>query len=212
MRKPYVLLLALTLILVACNGYMLFKGKGKSAPVKINSIIRLTDEGGNTFCSGTVVDDHTIITAFHCVVAGYYGPMPMIRTNIGIRGEEDVELRVKANVLGGSPQLDSAVLVGDFRAFKHMGYISDPERLVRIKQPKTEFTSCGYPMGGKLFCTKLIFQNTHEFAWEMAGVLIPGMSGGPTMFGDNLVAVNSAVSENNSLVNPIYNIAFKLLP
>ncbi len=174
---------------------------------RLNPIVRLVFNG-RTFCSGTVVDMHTIITAAHCVLS--YIPLvgPALNTDpIEIRASDNKPLGVYAVAINASGQMDQAVLKGDFPMFEPRGFIADPGKLTVVRQQKSNFVTCGYPLYGDLFCTVTIYDNVDDFYWAVKGVLLPGMSGGPTMLPDGtVIAINSAVESDRSLVSPIYNI------
>lgn len=177
-----------------------------SLPGKIGAIVRLV-KGDRTFCTGTVVSDHVIITAAHCVLTespfgAYASPEP-----IEIRGRDNTPVKAAGSVYYATPQMDQAILIGDFTKFEHKRIITNFTRLTEIGEEGRVLVSCGYPLMGDLVCTKLIFTKKHEFFWGVNGSLYPGMSGGPTMLTDgSVVAVNTAVTGDESIVSPIYNL------
>jgi len=187
-------------------------GKGLTTPpakvehTKYSSIVRLTQDG-RTFCSGTVISSTRIITAAHCVlIETPFGSMlnPM---SINIRPIHNQNLNVEAQTLTANPQMDTAILYGDFRAFENRPYIDDPETLTEIRKKETKFVSCGYPLNGNLYCSHQVFKRPYGFTWETDGVLLPGMSGGPAMLPDGtLIGVNVAVEGDKSLIAPLYNV------
>lgn len=210
MRKPYVLLLALSLVLIAANVYMLSTKKDALAQ-KRDYIVRLVSETGDTFCTGTVISDHTIVTAAHCIVVETsFGEM-LRSTTIGIRNDDNKDLGVIAMPASASVQMDTATLTGNFKAFKHANYITDVTKLMQVATPGAKLKACGYPLGGKLYCTTLLFKDIAVFQWSTKGALIPGMSGGPVFTEDivgnqTVVATNAAQFDNLALVSPIYNL------
>ncbi len=154
------------------------------------SIIRLVSEG-RTFCSGTVISDDLIITAAHCV---------LMETPIGLMSRGAIEIRPSDNqktgdsgaVIYATPQMDQAMLHGDFKNYKPRAFTTDPEKLSNIRLKHTKFISCGFPLNGDLYCNETTFDKPSDFYWDINGVLIPGMSGGPTFLTDGtLVAVNT---------------------
>lgn len=178
------------------------------APKKLDSIVRLTDNG-RTFCTGTVVNDTTIITAAHCVLTEtMFGNF--VRTEpIDIRTNDNTPLQVFAKPYYATTQMDHALLFGDFRRFEPKKYIANPSKLTKFKKKDLKFRSCGYPLGGDLYCSTTIFIKPYGFMFGVEGTLIPGMSGGPTMLEDGtMIAVNVAVNEDISIVSPIHNIDF----
>lgn len=182
--------------------------KKQAEPVDANlygSIIRLTHDG-RTFCSGTVIEHNLIVTAAHCVsISTPFGEL--INNNpIDIRPNSNEDLKVTAKALYVNPRMDYALLIGNFSGFKTRPYTTNPGKLEAFQVEGHSFTSCGYPLNGPLYCTSETFKRRDDFAWKVEGVLLPGMSGGPTMENGVVVAVNSAVSEGSSIVAPLYNI------
>lgn len=174
---------------------------------KLGSIVRLV-KNGQTFCSGTVINNHTILTAAHCVVEdGIFGVI-ITQDPIEIRADDNVSHNVFVTAFFASSQMDQALLTGNLKLFEERQYMSDPAELTAAKNgPNSTFISCGYPLGGDLYCSHMYYLHTYQFMWAVSGVLLPGMSGGPTMTPDGVVvATNCAVEGANSIVSPIYNI------
>lgn len=187
----------------------LFKAEVVPVSSKYGSIVRLVNEG-RTFCSGTVIQPNLIVTAAHCVLMDTpFGPM--------LR-EFEIEIRPNSNAITGaiahpvyvSVQMDQALLMGNFSMFDTRPYITNPSELTALRVAGKGFVSCGYPLAGNMFCTTTVFKHQDNFFWAVDGVLIPGMSGGPTMIGGVVIAVNTAVEKELSIVSPIYNITADL--
>lgn len=176
--------------------------------LKLGSIVRLV-RNGHTFCSGTVVSPHIIITAAHCVTVdmGPFG-VSMDTDPIEIRADDNVSRGVIAKAYFATAQMDQALLTGDFNLFEPRLCITDPTQLTAIKNTVgASFLSCGYPLGGDLYCAVTTFAKPELFFWAVNGTLYPGMSGGPTMTQDGaVVGVNCAVQGPFSLISPIYNL------
>lgn len=174
----------------------------------LDPIVRLVQDN-HTFCSGTVVNDTTIITAAHCLlVLTPMGGM-MNSAPIEIRTNENKPLGIWGSAYYATTQMDQGLVKGDFRKFDPKAYISDPEVLAKLRKRSPKFTSCGYPLGGNLFCTTIDYKGQFDFMWAGTGILLPGMSGGPSMLEDGtVVAVNVAVNGNEAFVSPIYNLDF----
>lgn len=174
-------------------------------PPGINFIVRLVIDGG-TICSGVVIDDTTIVTAAHCVLVStpfgaFVTPEP-----IEIRGPDNKPLQVYGKPHRVSPVLDRASLKGDFRKFRKAKVIEKIEDSNNIRRPGTRFIICGYPMGRNLFCSRGVYVNEDNFFMRIRGLLIPGMSGGPTMLEDGtVVATNTAVEGPYSIVAPLFD-------
>lgn len=175
---------------------------------KYDSIVRLVRDG-KTFCSGTVINAHTIVTAAHCILVptpfGYYVLYP---GPIEIRDKDDQPLGIIGQAYGASPQLDQGVLEGDFRNFRPRAFTADVKTLSSYRIPGAKFISCGYPQGAAFFCAEIQYSELSDFMWKTrGGTMLPGMSGGPVMLPDGtVIAVNVAVDGVKSVVSPIYNL------
>lgn len=171
---------------------------------KYGSIVRLTHDG-LTYCTGTVIQSNLIVTAAHCVlIETPFGAM--LGGTAEIRPGSNVKTGIFAKPVFANQQMDQALLTGDFSSFDTRDYISDPAELTKIRENNKKFISCGYPLAGDLYCSILIYDHPENFYWAVKGVLIPGMSGGPTMVNGVVVAVNTAVEGPNSIVSPLYNV------
>ncbi len=202
--------LGLIVLGIGVCGYYISTGASRkdiaTVPDKYGSIVRLTNDG-RTFCSGTVVSPSLIVTAAHCVLDETPFGLIMSSRHIEIRPRDNTDLHIDAEAIYASPQMDSAVLKGDFSEFNMRRLITDPSLLSSIRQNTTKFVSCGYPLGGDLFCNYTTNPYPDNFAWKVSGVLLPGMSGGPTMLEDgSVVGINIAVEGRHSIVSPTYNL------
>lgn len=181
-----------------------------SKPKKLNPIVRLT-EGGRTFCTGTVIDETTIVTASHCIVMQSFLGMMAVRPDVEIRADNNLPIGVHAKPGYITTQLDTAILKGNFELFEPKKHTSNINELLDLRKPGKEFLSCGYPLGGDLQCTKTIYVQPENFMNLVKGQLLPGMSGGPTMTTDGVVVgVNVAVTGEYSVISPIFNIDYNL--
>lgn len=200
-------LLTLCFVLLAVVGFIIASGTSsdKTKPEKLGSIVRLVINGV-TFCSGTVISEHTVLTAAHCVVSeDAPGPLGW-RQNIEIRPSDNSPLNIKATVYHVRHQFDQALLVGEFDKFYVRPFISGVKNLTILRKT-ANMTVCGYPLNGSLYCGTFYFKSLDNFFWKGTGLLLPGMSGGAVLDSDgNLLATNVAVTEQYSIVSPTYNI------
>lgn len=180
--------------------------------IKLGSIVRLVTKG-RTFCSGTVISEHTILTAAHCIsqqnpFSGNTQVLPIIE----IRPSNNEPVGVFAKVYNIRYQQDQALLRGDFSKFARRSYISDITTLTIIRG-KGSFTACGYPLGGDFYCSQFYYTEPDNFFWKGVGVLIPGMSGGPVLDENGaVVATNVAVTGKYSIISPTYGLYLDVVP
>lgn len=198
------------LALVILN-IVLFALEYKAKPVikksnKWPSIVRLT-QSGQTFCTGTVINKHTILTAAHCVVReGLLGP-EVLDGPIEIRTNNNDKIGVFGLVYFSNSQTDHALIQGDFSRFETNKYITDVQKLVNLQRREQKFTACGYPLYGNLFCNTVYYNDLTNFMWFVDGLILPGMSGGPVMLEDGtVVGTNTAVQGNKSVISPLFNL------
>lgn len=208
--KETALLIILSLILVDATYVAFGRANNVRRPparvTRLGGVVRLMTPEGRTYCSGSVVNDSTVITAAHCVAQESMMGIEINKEPIEVRAEDGIARNTFGKVHYVSPQLDHAVLKGNFQTYNRFPIVDDIEELQRLRKT-TNLISCGYPMGGDLFCTHLNYTGPNFFMWSVNGVLIPGMSGGPVLTPDGRqIAINDAVTENTSVVSPIYNI------
>lgn len=218
MRYIKHILFVLVMVGIAFTGFSLAKTEPKqSTPqdAKYGSIVRLVRDG-KTFCSGSVINKNLILTASHCVTFNTpFGAM-ISTEEIEIRDAYDQPVGVKAKVMRTRVQLDQAILYGNFSDFFIRSVITDVHVLNSETKNQQELLSCGYPFGGSLYCSNMVFKELYNFMWASNGLLLPGMSGGPVMLKDgSIVAVNVAVLHTDaehqiSIISPTYNLELLL--
>lgn len=176
------------------------------APNKLGSIVRLVNEEGMTFCTGTVLSADIILTAAHCVLMESAGSEPNYRTPIEVRPADNTSLGVYVTAIFVRFQMDQAILKGTFSKFSYRKYITDVGELTLLKG-NTKLMACGYPLGGPLYCGRVYYDKPNMFFWKVRGTLIPGMSGGCVLDSEgSVVATNVAVEGPYSIISPIYNL------
>lgn len=183
-------------------------GAGKARPALLNPIVRLVAPNGRTYCTGTVINPTTVVTASHCIMMQdpVFG-MPFANPDpIGIRANDNVDRNTTARVYAIQVQLDHAVLKGNFPGFQYAMYITDIAEINRTYKRNHSYKACGYPLGGSLYCTELTYKELAVFMWAMNGQVIPGMSGGPVFYGDTFLAINVSMDNDHAIISPIYNL------
>lgn len=211
LRAVFVILIATIAILAGrITANLINPTPEKVVDNRYGAIVRLV-QNDKTFCTGTVVARNLIITAAHCVLLETPFGMMMRPGLIQVRPAENTELYSTGQAIYASPQMDQAMIAGEFFQYKTKPYITDPEVLSKYRRQGAKFISCGFPLNGKLYCNETVFKEPSAFFWKVKGLLIPGMSGGPTMLPDGtVIAVNVAVEGPDSIISPIYNITRSL--
>lgn len=182
-----------------------FNSKQPKGPA-LGSVVRLVHRD-KTYCSGVVIDKETVLTAGHCILIKTMFGYMLDPEPIEIRSSDNKETGVIGKPKGASIQLDRGIIKGDFSGFQISPYISDVKKSISTRKSGSHWVACGYPMGGALYCGIVTYIHDFGFCLAVHGVLIPGMSGGPTMLADGtVIAINDAVEDEFSIVCPIYNV------
>jgi hypothetical protein len=207
--KKNLLTIAAGLVVVFCilTLYRIYHPHEIQKEIKRDAIVRLVAEDGSTFCTGTVLTDTAVLTAGHCLLEQTFIGTQVKSEKIGIRERDNKELHVYGLVAGIFPQMDTGIIVGDFKKFDHQAFTTKFKEILELRNKKDDLLACGYPLNGDLVCTILKYQEQDDFDWSVSGTLIPGMSGGPVMTVDGVViAINQGVKGPNAVIAPIYNI------
>lgn len=175
----------------------------------LDPLLRLSTTDGHFFCSAFVISDVYAITAAHCVL-DFKGPFSYSinqHTIIAKSDSSDINITTEVKAVAMSPSADYALLKGDFRNYKNLRMVFHPNDIIKTIGESNGCYSCGYPWGGKSWCTIVGAIDFYEFMIIAKGHLFPGMSGGPyiCITSNGLVAVgtNSAVSESYTLIAPL---------
>ena len=160
--------------------------------IKYRPIIILATEEGRGFCSGTIIDNHYILTAAHCLVDedGHLKREPVqLLSDVGEKTE------VMALPAGVNLKIDYGVLTGNFGQF---GKLPADFYDIPFVDKTASYITCGFPsVQHHLTCGQLLMPMPMMFQYAFQGMLFPGMSGGPVLANVNgalvIFGVNSAV-------------------
>lgn len=178
-----------------------------------SGIVRLLTTEGRFNCSAGVVSDEYAVTAAHCVCDNRGNLNPTYKIQ-----DEAKSVTIPVKIVGLNHRLDYALIHGNFKSFKKFKLDqqkviienSNPlAALLGVGGPSRSLKSCGYPMGStKIYCSDFMPMDNYNFAVVGKGTLYPGMSGGPVFDTETneILAVNSAVVGNMSLVGPLIGI------
>jgi len=184
---------------------------------KLNPIIRLIEPEGGTFCTAVVISNDLAVTANHCINIEQEMMPGVFQVHLlpymEIRAADNIPRGLSAAPLWWDFRRDIAIIKGDFTKFLPRKYLSKPEDLIKYMKKDIKLVSCGYPYHGPLFCNQGFFVDRVGFHWGANTVVLPGMSGGPTMLEDGtVVGINDAVEQTQgglSIISPTYDLPVK---
>lgn len=203
-------------ITVSVAGYIAFDMVSKKFQLNDTikaATVRLHNEEGRFFCSGFMVDEHTVVTAAHCVMEyGMFGP-------VGLR-QEPIQVRSAAGRLismgipkAGNSRADLAIIeISAELDEATLPLESDPTAITE-SLGSHKLLLCGYPYGGKLYCAEYKNLSQYWLTNQGNGTSWPGMSGGPLVDLDTgkVIANLHGATENTIIVNPFIEIWDMLL-
>jgi V8-like Glu-specific endopeptidase len=168
-----------------------------------NAIVRLHDDSGRFFCSGTVISDLFLVTAAHCLVDTPKG------TKIEIRGSDALPTGIYSTLWAYNERADIGIMKMDGTKFQHMKLEINTDSIVHSFTKSDNLILCGYPWAGQLYCGPYKF--VHQEYSHMAGTAHawPGMSGGPVIDIEKNVVIATlyGIDEQGAiLVNPTIEI------
>lgn len=168
-----------------------------------SAIVRLHDSSTNAFfCSATIISDKLAVTAAHCLlreVSSIFSQESQIIPVASLTVVLQNGLKIPATVAGMDPSMDQGLITGDFTGLPRARLETRTEKVVQSMQKKV--TSCGFPLGGALYCEDLEQGRQSVFVFAFHGYLYPGMSGGPAFNSDGVVVgTNFAATEAEILI------------
>lgn len=183
------------------------------SPNSFVPLVRLEDTNGEFFCSGTVISNDYVLTAAHCLV-DEHGYMKKELNVVSMVNKDNQQSKVLSVAAGLNRRADYGLVKGDFSYFMKLKLQFSPLEEIGVNGAVGRVMTCGFPWGvDEGVCYPAGNQMHRVLAQDaVAGILYPGMSGGPVIdFGNGKVfAVNTAVSDGYIIVSPLVGL-FKTL-
>jgi hypothetical protein len=112
---------------------------------------------------------------------------------------------VLLELLSANARTDTALFTGNLSEYESLKIETDPLVINKAVADKHTIMACGFPYGGKMYCSQLSQLRAMFFQLAGLGNLYPGMSGGPVIDMDThtIIAVNSAVLNEWAIVAPL---------
>lgn len=178
------------------------EGKKYAPAVRLHG--EITDNNPDGFvCSGTVISNDYVVTAAHCLV-DEDGKMLKTINLKSLRGADGSEVTVVGTPIGINQRADYALIHGDFKEFAKTPIDNRAEAIYTINARAV--LTCGFPWGDHPTCLPLL-SGISPCRGQMcaAGVLYPGMSGGPVIDSSTgvMVGVNTAVGDGYIVLSPL---------
>ncbi len=193
----------LTIILSGCvtaKKLPVFTPAAPTSALKAPPVVYLLDKHDNQICSGTVVSEHYVLTAAHC-----------LESTAKVAAIDNSNITVKITNFTEYARMDIGVLVGDFTAFNALEIETVPLEILSAITA-APLVGCGAPLGGSYICQP--FENSRRmyFQVESSAFVYPGMSGGVVlnMSNNTVVGVITAASTQGVVWTPTIELLHSL--
>jgi V8-like Glu-specific endopeptidase len=201
------IVIILSMLVLASVALKKLKGKHLSYEIpvtKYSAIVRLHDaDSGRFFCSAAIISRTQAVTAAHCVVSQFMGFAMPTQKKIEVRPANGKPTGIQVTHIVADARTDQALITGNFDDFEAMELETEPAEVINSFKTE-ELSACGFPYGGKLFCSKITHAEAKDFWFAADGNLYPGMSGGPVIsqVTGKIIGINTAVDGSRCLLTP----------